>query len=253
ILFFTACEDDVIREISPETNPDTSNVYFSPKNIASPVLAIDQQSFDVTVCREKTDKELTVELKATGIYKELFQVPTSVTFKVGESEKIITITASDIELMTKYPLTIEVEGSQTKPYIKQEVYPRIELSIIKEDFAPFATGEYTCEFFDDSWAATLEYSPATDIYRFKDCWEVGYNVTFKWDKKSTIKMIGSVSGDFTVIVTGYVHSKYGMTSAYYAKPSYDEATKTFKFPITWRVSAGSFGEAFDYFKITKIL
>ncbi|MEG1403726.1 hypothetical protein [Bacteroides sp.] len=252
-LLCTACEEDITREVSPETNPDASNVYFSSKNTASPVLTIDQSSFDVIVSRKKTDKEISVGLTSAGIHKNLFQVPSSVTFKAGEAEKVITVKTGDIELMKKYPLTIEVEASQTTPYAQQDVYPRIELNIVKEDFAPYADGSYVCEFFESEKNTILEYSPSTDTYRFKNCWVAGYNVTFKWDKKTTIKMIGTVSGDFTVVVTGYVHSKYGMVSAFYSKPSYDEATKKFTFPITWRVSAGSFGEAYDYYSISKIL
>jgi len=254
-MMVVSCKEEIpSRDPSPAANPNSANVYFSSKNSANPVLDITADNFDILINREKTDKELTVLLKVESVYLEKFEVPTSVTFAVGEGEKVINIKVKDLELMKKYHLTISIEEDQTNPYITQNKYGRLELNVLKEDFAPYAEGVYSSEFFEDEWDAVLEYSPATEIYRFKDCWMPGYNVTFNWDKGAKISMIGNPSGDYIVIPTGYVHSKYGMVNAYYDNEasSYDSESKTFTFVITWRVSAGSFGTYLDYFTITKV-
>lgn len=266
-LFFTACSDDITREPSPIANPNSTNVYFSKENSSSPVLGINATSFDIKVSRGKADKEQTVSLLTENVYNGIFEIPSSVTFAAGEAQKSITINVKDMELMKSYHLAINVDGEQTSLYSKQiiingkdttVVYPRIELNVLKEDFAPYAKGTYSDLFFaagDDyeSWNATLEYSPSTKIYRFKSCWVDGYDVTFKWDGSAKVTMVGTTSGTFVYVATGSVHSKYGMIYAYYSGCTYDSATKKFTFPITWRVSAGSFGDYPDYFTITQLL
>lgn len=266
-LFFTACDDDITRDPSPITNPSSTNVFFSGENNSNPILGINDTSFDVKVSREKTDKEQTVALTAENVHGGIFEIPSSVTFAAGEAQKNVTINVKDMELMKSYHLAISVDGEQTSLYSEQIiingedttiVYPRIELNILKEDFAPYAKGSYSNLFFapgDDyeSWEATLEYSPATETYRFKNCWVEGYDVKFKWDGGTDVTMVGAISGTSTVVATGSVHPSYGMISAYYKGCTYNSVTKKFTFPITWRVSAGSFGAYNDYFTITQLL
>jgi hypothetical protein len=259
-FFMTACEEEIpSRDLSPATNPNSANVYFSGENNFTPVLGIEDDNFDIIINREKTDEELTVPLTVEAVNADKFEIPTSVTFAAGEGEKVINIKVKDLELMKKYHLSITVDVDQTLPYKEFEeddaLYGRLELIVLKEDFAPYAEGNYSSEFFEETWPATLEYSPATDVYRFKDCWMPGYDVTFKWDGSATVSMIGSPTGDFIVIPTGYVHLSYGMINAYYYKDdvSYDEASKTFEFWINWRVSAGTFGDYPDSFEITQVL
>jgi len=266
-LVFTACDDEVTRDPSPVTNPNSTKVYFAKENNSNPVLGIDQTSFDVQVSREKADKEQTVSLSTENVYNEIFEVPSSVTFAAGEAQKNVTIKVSNMELMQTYHLAINVDGEQTSPYKEQTVivgndtialYPRIELNVLKEDFAPYAKGTYSNLFFaagDDyeSSEKTLEYSPSTKAYRLKNCWVQGYDVKFKWDGAAAVTMLGTTSGAYVYVQTGSVHSTYGMISAYYKGCTYDSAAKKFTFPITWRVSAGSFGTYADYFTITQLL
>lgn len=267
-LIFTACDDEITRDPSPVTNPSSTNVYFAKDNISNPVLGIEQTSFDVQISREKTDKEQTVTLFADNAYDDIFNVPSSVTFAVGESNKNVTIKVTDkMELMKSYHLAIYVDGEQVSLYKEQSVvvgdkrvalYPRIELNVIKEDFAPYAKGTYSNLFFaagDDyeSSEKTLEYSPSTKVYRLKNCWVQGYDVKFKWDGGAVVTMLGTTSGAYVYVQTGSVHSTYGMISAYFKGCTYNDASKKFTFPITWRVSAGSFGTYADYFTITQIL
>jgi hypothetical protein len=257
---FASCEDDMaVRDPSPETNPNSSNVYFLNTNDTIPILAIDQTSFDVVLGREKTEKDQVVALAVESVYTGLFEVPESVEFKAGEDEKTVNIKIKELELMKKHHIAISIEHDQTVPYLIQENYPRLELYVLQEDFAPYANGTYTSEFFEESWEIVLEYSPATELYRFKDCWVEGYDVLFKWDKETNEVLIQGApnsSGSHIHLQTGYMNGNYGMISAYYDQSDlkyYDEESKTFTFPITWMVSAGSFGSYPDSYAIEEIL
>lgn len=253
-LFSTACEDEINREKSPLPNPDSDNVYFDAANPKSLVLAIDATEFTVSVSREFSEAALDVKIKLESSYdKGLFNVPETLSFAAGETTKTLTVGISDLELMKKYKIALIVEDDQTNPYVPQTVYPRIDLNILQEDFAPYAEGTYTCDFFEDSWAQTLEYSPATTTYRFKGLWFPGYDVTFKWDGSATVTMIGTAASGKIVIPTGYVHATYGMVAAHYGVCTFDDATDTFTFPINWRVTAGSFGDYPGTYVITSLV
>lgn len=259
LLMATACEDEITRDPSPESNAMSANVYFASTNKASIVIGVEATNFDITIAREKTTAAQTVKLKTESSFGDMFTVPESVTFAAGEAQKVITITCGEMELMTSYHFSIEIDGNETKPYVAQTVYPRMEVNVLKEDFEPYANGLYWNLFFapgDDyiSWPLTLEYSAISTTYRLKDTWGyAGYGITFKWDGGSSVTMGGTVSGSYKVNKTGYVHSKYGMVSAYFGACTYNSATKEFTFPIDWRVAAGSFGPYTDYYEIKTLL
>lgn len=261
VLLFAACTEDIVREPSPIANPASTNVYFSVTNKTSPVLALEQNELYVSVIREKSTAAQEVALIIENLYGDTISIPSKVSFKAGEDSVALKITVKDMKLMKKYKIAISVDPQQSNPYVAQPVYPRIDLNILKEDFAPFADGTYSSEFFEDEWDQLLEYSPATKIYRMKDCWMPGYNVTFKWDeaaKPGEVTIVGTTTSakDFIFIPTGYVHSTYGMVSAYYPtanKNYYDSASKTFTFPIGWYIPDGrTFGDYADKYVITKL-
>lgn len=259
LLSVTSCEDKFVQEKAPVYNPNSANVYFASTNTSSVVLGLTATNFNVVVKREKTTSAQTVKLTSEDSNSEIFSIPSEITFAVGESQKNLTITVANMELMKSYHIAIQIDGEESKPYVAQTVYPRIELNVLKEDYAPYAEGLYWDYFFapgDDyiSWPIVLEYSPMTTTYRLKDAWGyAGYNITFKWDRAATVTMIGTTSTVYKVIQTGYVHSSYGMVSAYFGACSYNASTKEFTFPITWRVTAGSFGTFADYYEITRVL
>lgn len=260
MLLFASCTEEIVRDPSPVANPNSANVYFSVTNSSSPVLGLQQSSFKVVIIREKKTAAQEVNLNVENVNGAIFEVPTKVSFAAGVDSVAIEIKVKDMELMKKYKLAISIDPEETKPYTIQKVYPRLELTVLKEDFAPFADGTYTSDFFEASWALTLEYSPATKIYRFKNCWEeAGYDLTFNWDeqaKPGEVNIIGTLNSakDHTVVPTGVFDSKYGLISANYPlanKNYYSSATKTFTFPIKWTVAAGSFGVYPEKFVITK--
>lgn len=263
LLLATACEDEITRDPSPEYNTSSANVYFASSNKPSVAIGVNSTGFDITVKRENTTTAQTVKLKTESAYGDLFTVPESVTFAAGEAQKVVTITCGDIELWTSYHISIEIDGNETKPYVAQNVYPRIELNVVKEDYEPYANGTYVSSRFYlftgnalyNGYPLTLEYSEILKNYRLKNTWGYdGYSVTFEWDGASGITMIGNEDSDgYILIQTGFLHPTYGMVSAKYYNLAYDSVNKKFTFGTGWSVSAGEFAIRADYYTITALL
>ena len=260
---FCSCSDDDDWSAGKQTNAEGINVYLPTSEGASMTLAPSDKSFTINVARSSASGELTVPLKtanANGYDKDgksLFTVPESVTFANGEKEKTITVECSDnMEMFKTYRLTISVPEEYTLAYADSvENLPRKELNILQEDYKSFATGTY----YSDLWAdddgtpyeesATLEYSEIKKMYRFSNV-VTGETFTFSVDEDNKI-----VFGD-SKYSTGYIHPSYGNI---YISPSeddeytsyYDPDTKTFYFGWEYTVSAGSFGDYYEWFKVAE--
>jgi len=249
VMFIACNNEDIVREPSPITNPNSTNVYFSPSNITNPVLAITQNDFTLKIGRKTFDKEQSVNLTVNNLFGDTIQIPTNVKFAAGDSVKTITINTKNLILMKSYHVSITVDQEQTKPYITQSLYPRIELNILKEDYAPYAEGTFTSEFFEANWDQTLEFSPSTKIYRFKNLYADNYNYSFKVSATGAITQVPN-----SAIKTGYVDTKYGMVSLLANSTSnFNSANSTYTFNAKFTVSAGSFGVFAEKYLITKKL
>ena len=255
----SSCKDEIVRDPSPIANPNSTNVYFSVKNSTSPVLALKQDTFKVMVIRKIKTTVQEVAITSENVYGDKFSIPDKVVFPAGKDSVLINIVVKNLELMKKYKLALQIDPEQTNPYVIQKVYPRLEFNLTKEDYASYAEGTYTSDFFGGDWPQTLEYSPSTKLYRFKDLWATGYNVTFKWDEAAApgvvnIQGTSTSAKDYIYLQTGSVDPTYGMVTANYPTANlkyYNSTTKTFTFPIKWTVSAGSFGIDADIYVITK--
>jgi uncharacterized protein (TIGR02145 family) len=120
-----------------------------------------------------------------------------------------------------------------------------------EDWKDYAIGTFNSVFFSESWSRTLQYSALNQQYRFKDLYTVGYNLLFEWDGGSAVNVLGtSFKGYSPAVETGYIDSSYGMVwGIFNGDNTYDSSSSTFSFPITWRVTAGSYGKYTDTFTI----
>lgn len=252
---FASCSDDDDYAPGAATNPDGLNVYFDATNNSAVSLGPNDTEFTFTVSRNKTDKAVTVPFSVSEVNAHLFTLPQQVEFAAGESSKNITVKVSDeIEMFIAYSFSIALDPSFTTPYEETEVYPRLELSIVKEDYAPYATGTYSSEFMGDEDGnpmvtdnITMEYSEILGNYRLKDCWGAGTgSVVFTWD--------GAQAVELSSVVFKIEDPQYGPISPLGTEEActYDADSKTFTFPLEWTVSEGSFGEYPDSFTIEEI-
>lgn len=268
IMFMVSCDEVITRDPSPETSPTSNKVYFAKQN-SKLTLPISADSFGVILARKVYAEALTVDLKYSVINSGLFTGPKSVTFPAGDSTLTFFIKVGDVELVKKYMIEISVSNAnQIDAYSISDVYPTISFNVLKEDFIPYAEGTYTSDFFGSNWPMVLEHSVATSTYRLSDCWLLadstlvilpGNDVTFKWAGDTIVAVIGGVfkpgaTAYTPSLQTGYVDATYGMVWAVFNGVNvYKATTKTFTFPITWRVTAGSFGKYSDKYLITTVL
>lgn len=248
---FIACDKEVVRDSSPAVNPNSNRVYFPEQTDDQLIVGIEDSTATITIAREVSTEALTVAITISG--DAAFSIPQTVSFAAGDSDTTFNLSIGDIELMKKYLVILNIDGNQANPYDEDTKFSTLALNIVKEDFVPFAEGTYVAAFFNASWTAILEYSPSTELYRFADCWMPGYNVLFKWEgTEVTIQGTKNSSGSYIYLPTGYVHPSYGMVVAYYSQANinyYNEATKTFTFPITWWVEAGTWSGYYDKYTI----
>lgn len=230
--------------------PTTSggqNVYLDTEE--SIALPLDGNTFEVTFKRTATSGDLTIPVNFSTSTPEIFtDVPSTVTFASGAAEAKITITCkSDMEVFHTYRATITIDQQYTTQYADAETNcPKAELNVIKEDYKPFKNGTYYSQFFETEEAAVLEYSEMKDVYRFKNVTE-GQTFTFTVDEDNNISIVEAK------IATSYVHPSYGpITANRTNKPSFievEDGVTTYYFNFEYTVSAGSFGDAYDYFVV----
>lgn len=116
-----ACTDEVKYD---ETKPETTNqVYLSNTDSNVIDLGLDQQSFNITVYRVKTEGEVTVDIASSaknpdGSSSGIFTIPGAVTFLDGESTADIQIGCVFSQLVADadYTINITLEGDELTPY-----------------------------------------------------------------------------------------------------------------------------------------
>lgn len=255
-LFASCGDDDDYTAGNKSGNYDVAFTEASQQNYALDLAATE---FTVSLRRSNTQGALTVPLKAAA--SEMLSVPSSVTFADGSATADITIGVSDsAKAFVNYPLLITVPEEYTQQYDSAAtVYPRLQVTVHKEDWKPSATGTFTSSFFAASWGQELQYSAYLKIYRLPDLYAEGYHFYFKWngatDDTQEFEMTDA-NGITNVAATesGAVHKTYGMMYATWLS-EYDSGIlkeNTFYIPFKWTVAAGTFDNgSYEKYVISK--
>lgn len=246
---FAACEKPVAYEPGVPMDLDGPNVYFSNDNAIDHVLPSDVNTIEVEICREDATDALTLPLIASCGADGAFVVPETVEFASGEKSAVITVsTGEKFEMFKEYVLTLSVPEEYTHAYKPQDVAPNLMLTILQEDYVPYAKGMYLCEFCEamlgwPAWEQILEYSAITDTFRFSGLWnKPTLYMTFQWDKAETV----TVSGSFPIGLS----AGYGMISAIPIEGEYDSTAQTLKILVEMYDSS-TWGEFYQTFTITE--
>ena len=111
-MAFNACTDECEREASP-VQTDGLTAYIDFNTLTSlEFLPDDEQAFEVKIGRQLATETATVHITAEG---EKFNVPQTVEFAAGETEKTVKITF-DIAIGTSASVKIGIEESETYIY-----------------------------------------------------------------------------------------------------------------------------------------
>ena len=269
---FSACSDNDDYKVGDPAGEN--NVTF--QYYTDPVMGKTETTFDVVLNRHTTSGTLSVPVEKVSV-PEGWNVPETANFAAGDSLATITVTPNaDMSLNTDYHFDIRIPESYTNSYkMNNGEVNTYSVTVVKEDYEPFATGTYDEEhFFGAQWPVTIEYSPALDIYRIKSMMEPidevsGYHFYFKWNKetgeKQTFTMCASNGGSLASTQAGYSYGDYGMVSYKWAAATnnpadyVDEGNETSfggylasenMFVLVWThtVSAGSFGSGTDFIR-----
>ena len=249
-IMATSCSSDD-DDYTPGKEAGSNNVVFINGN--NQVLALTDTQFTIELQRTNTSGDLTVPLDIIQC-ASVFSCPNSVTFSSGSSTATLTVGVSgDANPFEDYVLNLRIPEEYTNPYIQQEGCPMLNITVLKEDYKPWGVLDYYHNFFGDwNFDVEVEHSDYLDLYRM-DIYEPGYTFWFKMEEKGEITICDSAGNPYTgATPAGFTYSNYGMVSATWVKGSftgYDPEEDAYFIPFKWTVSAGSFGDNYDWFTI----
>ena len=250
----TSCSKDDDK-YTPGKEAGSNNVVFI--NESNQTLALTATEFTVELQRTNTSGDLTVPLEILQC-SSVLTCPASVTFASGSATATLTVGVSgDAVPYDEYTLRVRIPEDYTNSYLIQEGTPQLNLTVMKEDYKPYAKGDYTSWFFGDTWEVGIEYSEYLDMYRIQNLYADGYHYYYKLakpDDNGTIAMT-MCNADGSKLASqacGYVHKTYGMVSTKWLSGNftgYDPEEGAFCIPFQFTVSAGSFGSGYEYLVI----
>lgn len=252
-LVATSCSDK--DEYTPGKEAGSNNVVFI--NESNQTLALTATEFTVELQRTNTSGDLTVPLEILQC-SSVLSCPASVTFASGSATATLTVGVSgDAVPYDEYTLRVRIPEDYTNSYLIQEGTPQLNLTVMKEDYKPYATADFTSWLLGGPWEVSIEYSEYLDMYRIKGLFVEGYDYFYKLGAKADdgsipMTMCTADGKKLASQATGYVHATYGMVSSKWLDANftgYDPAEDAYFIPFQFTVSAGSFGSNYDSFKI----
>ena len=238
-MVFAACTEEEGTVPGGDSHPSVAIYQFKPGNGYNPEndvcirFATNNKTEAVYYLVEKVaDKESFVTSKGEQAYADhVVSTGKKVENASGDKSTDVIITG----ILGKNAITaVAVLGDQKK---------MVETTFFGYVWTPKYKGLYTSEFFGQKWEAILEYEKDANIYRFANCWTDDYHTMFTWSGANVTVNNGAK------FETGVMDSRYGMVSVTQVDAGYVESEKYLFFTYKWTVSAGSFGEASDYFDI----
>ena len=128
-----------------ESNYLGVNVYFEE---TEPYRSLPLDVYEITFRLERDDaprEDENVPLHFSCAFPEAFDVPEYAFFPRGEMTSEVTVYFTDkIEDFKEYRLSLYVDEAYTQQYIQQTTYPRIDVTIVREDYEVLRTGRYIC-------------------------------------------------------------------------------------------------------------
>lgn len=249
-------------DYTPADEAGQYNIGFvGEKNMT---LAMDANEVQVTLNRTDDSEEQTIPLKVITA-PDFVTVPETVTFAAGEKQATVSLALGEGMIpCTTYKIQLAIDPKYSQPYNTAEAQPAVvDFTIYKEDYELVAKAQFTSSVaWKATWDADIEYSPYLNLYRIPDLIAEGTNYYFHFadDGDNQEFWFTDASGAHkTSFTTGYVHSTYGMMTSIINESypmGYEESEEDGNyFYWVWelRVTAGSFGEGYQYLDIVEWL
>ena len=220
-------------------NTDNEGTEYTPTSGQASFLAsvsnleilASESSFEVQLNRAETSEALTIPLTVTDA-SGVFTVPSSASFKAGEGSVMIKVDVkSTVEVGSVYVLKLAIPSENLSAGGVSTTTINFAKSYI---WKSYGTGQFTSEFFEETWDQEIQKAEGFNVYRLVDCYEKGYPVMFTLSDDNT----SVTKFNKQALVSSY--SSYGVLSATYVKSEIEGKKITFN--LTFTVSAGSFGD-----------
>lgn len=250
----SSCKDEEWQP-GAESNYSGINVYFvQPETYYS--LQPDATEITFTVQRDDAPYEdQYVPVTLTSVHPDAFETPEPVFFRAGELEAELTIYFTDrMQLFNEYAFSIAIDENYTQQYMEQTDSPRIDVTVIKEDYAPAYSCRYTCggvqlgliEWTSATRMVELEYSEILDAYRV-DLWGHGNYVRFSVGEESS--NVCSLTLDAQTYNTGETYTNgdetYDVMTSVAGECTYNTRSRLYTFPFTYSFNGNAAGTSQD--------
>ena len=260
VTAFAACNNE---EYTPgaESNYYGYNVYFEQPDAT--YYSMDPDATEITFKVERDDvpvEDQYVPITLSSVYPEAFQVDDAILFEAGEYTAEVTVYFTEsMELFKEYAFSLTIDEDYTQQYLQQTTYPRIDVTVIKEDYEPVYRCRYTCGGVTAgliSWTSPqimrdLEYSEILDKYRF-DPWGHGVYVTFSVGAKNEDNL-NELTLDVNSYVTGEVYKsgseEEDVTATVAGDCTYNDKLRVYTFTFDYGISDASAGVYEDQLQI----
>jgi hypothetical protein len=219
---------------------DSALVSFPADDAIFEMVAEDGNKVTVELWRGNTKGAASiafeVEDKTDGVFK-----PAKNTFDFADGEAVakLDITYPDINAFggEVYEMTLKIaDEKQVSPSGIDEITVSAQRKLTRKFVG---TGVYYSDWYEEEWEQDLYTTvEAPDLFILPSCWVKGTDFTF------TVKNHQPVWP--ASFFTGYVHSSYGNVFIYTGQVLVDENVMYIE--SEYRVSAGSFGTYWEYFK-----
>ena len=242
-----------------ESNYLGVNVYFTE---TEPYQSLPLDEHELTFYLERDDaprEDENVPLKFSCAFPEAFDVPEYAFFPRGEMKSEVTVYFTDrMEDFKEYRLSLYVDENYTQQYMEQSDYPRIDVTVIKEDYEPAYRCRYTCggvylgliSWSNPQVMVDLEYSEILDAYRV-DLWGHGTYVNFSVDEDDNLVL------DKTTFNTGeeYVNGDetFEVMATVSGDCTWNSRTRMYTFPFNYSFGGNSAGEYDDQLQVSSEL
>lgn len=260
-LFAAACSEDEFQPGAPAVE-GSENVVFSADNESNMVLSLTASEIELTLVREDGSKKVEVPIQFSSSYEGIFVAPKTVTFEAGETEATYAIALTDnMKPFLSYSFQVSVPEEYGNPYINDEEsssFPRMEVTVLKEDYRVVAEGIYSDPvLFKDQWNQDLEYSDIKGLYRLSDVFAANSAIYFFYDGEN-FYFTDKDGRKTESIFSGYTHATYGRIMmniktdypmGYDSEVDMEGAEGEFYFVCSFDVSAGSFGTNYEEYYI----
>lgn len=244
-----------------ESNYYGYNVYFDqPEEI---YYSMDPDATEITFTVERDDvpvEDQYVPVILSSVHPEAFDIDDAILFKAGEYKSEVTVYFTDaMALFQEYSFSLAIDENYTQQYLEQTTYPRIDITVIKEDYEPVYRCRYTCGGVTVgliSWTSNqvmrdLEYSEILDKYRF-DPWGHGVYVTFSVGDKDN-SGLNVLELDADSYTTGELYESgsesENVTATVAGDCTYNDRLRVYTFTFDYGITGASAGVVEDQLQI----